>query len=131
MMTIGPSRRPVSDECRRAAWALRQIHMMFNKELRRDIPAQYITSFLLVVEEEGLSVNEYAERAGVSKSVMSRHLLDIGDRTRHMEPGFGLITSRPKQEDYRTHEVLLTAKGRAMAERICEFWRHSQEKGGK
>jgi hypothetical protein len=94
-------------------WALRQVHEMFNKELRRDIPAQYINSFALVAENEGLTVNEYAERSGVSKSVMSRHLLDIGDRFRDGKPGFGLVTSRPKIEDNRAHEVLLTERAGA------------------
>jgi hypothetical protein len=37
-------------------------------------------------------VVDYAKRAGVSVSVMSRHLLDIGERNRHMEEGFRLVT---------------------------------------
>ena len=46
------------------------------------MPVQYITSFLLVATDEGLTVTDYAKKAGVSKSVMSRHLLDIGGRSR-------------------------------------------------
>jgi hypothetical protein len=42
---------------------------MFCKEAgRHDMPLQYVTTFLLVVTDEGKSVNDYAERAGVSKS---------------------------------------------------------------
>jgi hypothetical protein len=51
------------------------------------MPAQYIQTFLLVAMEQGLSVRDYAERSDVSASVMSRHLLDIGERNRHMQPG--------------------------------------------
>ena len=46
-------------------------------------PAAYLTTFILVAREPGLSVEEYAARArALSTSTMSRHLLDIGDRNR-------------------------------------------------
>jgi DNA-binding MarR family transcriptional regulator len=78
------------------------------------MPIQYVTSFLLVATDEGRTVTEYATKAGVSKSVMSRHLLDIGDRSRHMEAGLGLVTFRPRPENLREHEYMLTNKGRAL-----------------
>ena len=82
------------------------------------MPLQYLTSFLLVAMEEGLSVSDYAKKAGVSNSVMSRHLLDIGDRSRHGEPGFGLVTFSPRMENLREHEYRLTAKGKMLWEEI-------------
>jgi hypothetical protein len=94
-------------------------------EGRHMMPLQYLVTFLLVAQEEGLSVQDYASRARVAKSVMSRHLLDIGDRTRTGEEGLGLVTSRPKFHNMREHEVLLTARGRALAERIDLIWRMS------
>lgn len=84
------------------------------RNIRQTMPLQYVTAFLLVAMEEGLSVSEYARRAGVSNSVMSRHLLDIGDRSRHMEEGFGLVTYRARPENLREHEYMLTNKGRAL-----------------
>ena len=36
----------------------------------------------MVAEDEGLSVQEYARRAHMSMSTMSRKLLDIGERPR-------------------------------------------------
>jgi DNA-binding MarR family transcriptional regulator len=85
------------------------------------MPLQYLTSFLLVAMEEGLSVSEYAKRAGVSNSVMSRHLLDIGDRSRHGEEGFGLVTFRPRIENLREHEYTLTQKGRMLWREIVRI----------
>jgi DNA-binding MarR family transcriptional regulator len=82
------------------------------------MPLQYVTTFLLVALNEGRGVTEYAEMAGVSQSVMSRHLLDIGERDRYMEKGFGLITYRPNPFELRKHEVFLTDKGRALAHEI-------------
>jgi hypothetical protein len=60
-------------------------------DLKATMPLQYVKAFLAVALEEGLGVGEYAQRAHVANSVMSRHLLDIGDRNRHMEEGFGLV----------------------------------------
>jgi DNA-binding MarR family transcriptional regulator len=86
------------------------------------MPLQYVTAFLLVCHEEGMGVGDYAERAGVSVSVMSRHLLDIGDRNRHMEEGFGLVTYRANPMELRKHEYMLTDKGRALAHKILRQW---------
>lgn len=86
--------------------------------IRPTMPLQYVVTFLLVAMEEGLSVNEYAKRAGVSMSVMSRHLLDIGERNRHMEKGFGLITQRQSPLELRRNEYYLTTKGKALLHQI-------------
>src|SRR5579872_2063557 len=86
--------------------------------LRGTMPAQYIKAFLLVAEEQGLGVGDYAKRAGVSVSVMSRHLLDIGERDRNMEDGLGLVTYRSNPMELRKHEYYLTDKGRALVHRI-------------
>ena len=88
------------------------------RSIRSTMPLQYVMAFLLVAMEEGLSVSEYAQRAGVSLSVMSRHLLDIGERNRHMEEGFGLITARQSPLELRKSEIFLTPKGKAMLHKI-------------
>jgi DNA-binding MarR family transcriptional regulator len=61
---------------------------------------------------------------------MSRHLLDIGPRMRNQSAGFSLVETRPNMQELRRHEVFLTPKGRALAERILRFWRHGSHKGG-
>jgi DNA-binding MarR family transcriptional regulator len=89
------------------------------RALRQTMPLQYIVSFLLVALDEGRSVNEYAERAGVGTSVMSRHLLDIGERNRNKEEGFGLVTQRADPMELRKHQMMLTPKGRVVAHQIA------------
>lgn len=88
------------------------------RAIRPTMPLQYVVAFLLVAMDEGLGVSEYAERAGVSMSVMSRHLLDIGERNRHMEEGFGLVTARQNPMELRKNEVFLTSKGKAVLRQI-------------
>jgi DNA-binding MarR family transcriptional regulator len=64
-----------------------------------------------------LSVSDYAKVSGISNSVMSRHILDIGDRDRHKKPGFGLVTKRQDPMELRVQRVFLTDKGRIIARR--------------
>jgi DNA-binding MarR family transcriptional regulator len=88
------------------------------RSLRSTMPLQYVIAYLLVALEEGEGTTEYARRAGVSQSVMSRHLLDIGDRNRHMEEGFGLVTQRQDPLNLSKHQNMLTNKGKAIAHQI-------------
>lgn len=107
------SYKKISEDDRDAVKRLLNCLEVF-KKLRGTMPLQYVIAFLLVAEEEGLGVVDYAQRADVSVSVMSRHLLDIGDRNRHMEEGFGLITFRSNPMELRKHEYFLTDKGRQL-----------------
>lgn len=88
------------------------------RDLRGTMPLQYVVAFLLVALEEGEGTSEYARKAGVSQSVMSRHLLDIGDRNRHMEEGFKLVTQRQDPLNLSKHQNMLTDKGRGIAHKI-------------
>jgi DNA-binding MarR family transcriptional regulator len=87
-------------------------------ELRGTMPLQYVRAFLLVAREEGLGVGEYAVRAGVSQSVMTRHLSDLGDSNRYHKPGFGLVATRPDPLNRRKHQAMLTGRGKALAHRL-------------
>ena len=109
MSTAQTTRKTYNEEdicCRALLAAIRA----FMRE-RGDMPAQYIQTFLLVATEPGLGVSEYALRAGVSKSVMSRHILDLGVRHRSGEPGLGLLYTKQNPMNLRAHEVFLTDKG--------------------
>jgi hypothetical protein len=88
------------------------------RAIRGTMPLQYVIAFLQVCLEEGEGTLEYARRTGVSPSVMSRHLLDIGDRNRHMKEGFGLVTQRQDPLNLSRHQQMLTPRGRAIAHQI-------------
>ena len=89
------------------------------RAVRATIPLQHAYTFLLVAQEEGLGVQEYAERAGVAQSVMTRHLLDIGQQTRNRELGLGLVMQRPDPLDLRKHQTFLTNDGKALCHRVA------------
>jgi DNA-binding MarR family transcriptional regulator len=85
-----------------------------NKRGLKSPPVTLIEAFLAVCIEEGLSVQEYAKRAKIPVTTMSRHLLDLGDRNRKMKPGLGLVTSRTNPLNRRQREYMLTERGRSL-----------------
>jgi DNA-binding MarR family transcriptional regulator len=82
------------------------------------IPSQLIRAFCLVAMHEGESVRELKDKAGVSQSVMTRHLSDLGDRNRHKKEGFELVEQKVDLMDRRIHRAYLTPKGKALAARL-------------
>lgn len=90
------------------------------QKLRDTMPLQYVTTFILVATEENLNVTEYAKRAGISQSLMTRHLADLGEVNRYHEEGFGLVEAYDDVMDRRNRLVRLTAKGRHVVWAMCE-----------
>lgn len=66
--------------------------------VQHGMPISYLIAFLLVAQEEGLGVNEYARRAGIRPFQMSRIMSKIGSmghlNYRNM-PAYGWIKSEP------------------------------------
>jgi DNA-binding MarR family transcriptional regulator len=106
-------RQSVSAVDKKTLEAFRNGHKPFVL-IRHTLPMQYVLAFLDIALDEGLGVTEYAKKARVSQSVMSRHLLDLGDKARDGGPGYGLVTSRQDPLNLRRHQVMLTDKRRAM-----------------
>ena len=88
------------------------------RQIRTTMPLQYLYTFCLVCTEEGLGVTEYAQKAEVPVTVMTRHLLDIGDRNRNKEAGFGLITQERDLHDLRRHHARVTPTGKTTLGKI-------------
>lgn len=82
--------------------------------IRVTVTARSIHVFLLVAEKEGLSVSEYAKRADMPITTMSRTLLDMSERDSRFAEGDGLIESRDNPENRREKIYNLTVKGRAL-----------------
>ena len=114
-----------TDSPRRSAEQLAVIKMMlagldpFFRE-RPTIPARCVQAFFLVAEKEGLSVAEYAKRAGISPTTMSRNLIDMGERDRNHEEGPGLVESHENIMNRRESLYRMTTKGRALLASITK-----------
>jgi hypothetical protein len=121
----------VSPDDKTACGHARQLIQLFMSEAKRNIlPLVYIDTFLMVACNEGKQVKDYAEMTHVSKSVMSRQLLDIGPSTSPTrEPGLGWVMSRANPNEPGKHEIFLTAKGLSLAARVrqlLDLWRSTQ-----
>jgi DNA-binding MarR family transcriptional regulator len=112
-----PLLKPTNDDEKKEIKRLIGVIDIF-RTLRQTMPLQYVMTLLMVAYDEGRSVIEYAHKAGVPPSVMSRHLLDIGARNRHFEEGFGLVDFRPDPMNLRKHNYYLTDKGRAVVQQV-------------
>jgi DNA-binding MarR family transcriptional regulator len=88
------------------------------REARSTMPLQHAYAFLVVAMDEGKGVKEYAETTGIAQTSMTRHLLDLGPKTRNNEPGLGLLMQRQDPLDMRKHQTFLTSEGRALAHKL-------------
>jgi DNA-binding MarR family transcriptional regulator len=88
------------------------------RDAHSTIPIQYIYAYFLVVLNEGKGVTEYAEAAQVTPAIMTRHLLDIGERSRDREEGLGLIEQHRDAWDLRKRRAFLTPKGKAIFHKV-------------
>jgi DNA-binding MarR family transcriptional regulator len=77
---------------------------------------QNFMTFLQVASDEGKAVTEYANEAGLYKTVITRHLQDLGDRDRHGDDGLGYLQQTRDRKDMRINRAFLTHKGRAFLE---------------
>jgi DNA-binding MarR family transcriptional regulator len=110
--------KPTLSEEERAA--LRALYLALKpfRDINPSMPLSYITAYLLVGMEEGKGVAEYAAKVDISPTVMTRNLLDIGDRNRQREEGYGLITQERDLFDLRKHNAKVTPKGKAIAHHV-------------
>ena len=116
----------LSDDVRQAAKALRLALEPFIA-LNPNIPASYIVSFLTVAEKEGRPVGEYANEVGLFKAVMTRHLLDLGERDRHGGEGMNVISQTRDRQDLRINRTFINEKGAALLSKVRRAWEVSRK----
>lgn len=128
------AREELSDDTKARLSVLMVIADIFSREHSHTMTVQVYRTFLAVAMNQGRSIMDYAEELGVSKSVMSRHILDLSVKRRNNEQGFGLLYTRPRPEELRRHEVFLTPTGRALARRIdraLQFMQQPHKRDGE
>lgn len=76
-------------------------------------------AILAVAEEEGLAVQEYAERLGWPLTTVSRQLLDVSDTPRAgKDTTLGLLHRRQDPNNLRTFRYTLSPLGKALLFRL-------------
>jgi DNA-binding MarR family transcriptional regulator len=95
------------------------------------MPMQQAYAFLLVAMEEGRSVQEYAQRAGVTQPVMTRILLALGRHRQKGVAGYGLVQQATDTQDLRKRQTFLTAKGETLMREIVRLIRSDDQRALK
>jgi hypothetical protein len=102
------------------------------KGVRHTMPLQYVMSYLQVVMDEGGSIQDYAAKEGISQSVMSRHILDLGLRNRYGDgEGFHLVQTGINPVEPRNREVSLTQRGKGLYNAIKQSIAPFKRRWGK
>lgn len=84
------------------------------------IPLSYVITALTVALDENEGVAEYAKACNMSATVMTRHLLDLGERNRLKEPGLGWIQQERDLLDLRKHRARFTSIGAALLRDVIQ-----------
>jgi DNA-binding MarR family transcriptional regulator len=96
---------------RNAIGALLSVH--------RTMTMQLAVTYLHVALYEGLTVSALAARCGVSNTMMSRHLRDLGNQNRHKKTGLELVAITQRvYGDRRERRVILTQRGAKVARQM-------------
>jgi DNA-binding MarR family transcriptional regulator len=90
--------------------------LKYNKTMPLQAAASFLYAAIHEDKEEGAVT--LAKRRGISPTVMSRYMLDMGERGRDMQPGLGLVSTQPDLANLRAHPVKITPKGNALLDRL-------------
>jgi DNA-binding MarR family transcriptional regulator len=90
------------------------------KALDARVSVNEVIAFLYAAENEGLTVQDMADIAGMTQSTASRSLRALGrsDSPWSQAPALGLLEAYLNPSDGRSHVIHLTAAGRDLRERL-------------
>jgi DNA-binding MarR family transcriptional regulator len=88
--------------------------------LEPGVTLSQIIAFLHVAEGEGQTVGDIAKATGFTQSTASRSLRANGPPESEwaLQPALGLLEACLADWDARSHQLFLTPRGRALAERL-------------
>lgn len=104
-----------------AARRVDRLLSQFRSSIDPNIPAQMLQTFMAVAMNEGKSLTQIAELVSANISTVSRHLLELGERNRRMEPGYNLVERRTDPMNLRQNAYSLSAKGKLLLSHILKI----------
>lgn len=88
------------------------------KDLDVDMPIAQALSLLLIANNEGLSLKELAQKAGVGMASASRYVSSFGKPSKDGAKGFGFVVAVEDPQERRKKIITLTPKGRAFVNKL-------------
>lgn len=92
------------------------------------LPVSYLQAFLAVARAPGLSTSQYAEMCGTTQPVMSRMLLEMGDKSRMRDEGLQLVDYDRDRGDLRKTRYFLTDKGKELFKRFTALYKRYERR---
>ena len=105
----------------RAARKADRLLSQFRTSIDPNIPAQMLQTFMTVALNEGKSLTQIAELVSSNISTTSRHLLELGERNRRMEPGYNLVERKTDPMNLRQNAYTLTVKGKLLLANVIKI----------
>lgn len=90
------------------------------RDINPNMSVSQIMAFLNVSINEGASLKELADNMGIKIPTLSRILIDIGFRNRHMEPGLNLVESRQDPMELRKNQYTLSKRGHYLIDKLTK-----------
>lgn len=92
------------------------------RELDPDASFAVAQVLLLVASagDEGVSLTDIADKAGLGLSTVSRHVAHLGKINRHHQEGLNLIQTHEDPMERRRRLATLTGKGRAFMNQLLK-----------
>ena len=94
---------------------------IIRSSIDENIPLTVVHTLLTVIEHPGEGVISLAQRVGVNKSTMSRHLLDLSVSLRNGAPGYGVLSRNHDPVDLRAIRYDLTPKGELIVNQLKDI----------
>ena len=88
------------------------------REIDSDMPMAQAHCLLLIAQNEGLSLKELADRAGVGMASASRYVSNFSKPVAQGRKGLGLVIATEDPMERRKKIIELTPKGRAFIETL-------------
>ena len=88
-----------------------RITEVLRDRIGHNISLAVVHTFLLAVQHPDEGVVDLTKRLKTNKATVSRHLLDLSEKLRTGEPGYGVLKRMPDQPDLREVRYSVTPKG--------------------
>lgn len=88
------------------------------RDLDADMPIAQALSLLLIAKNEGMSLKDVAQQAGVGMASASRYVAAFGRPVKEGAKGHGLVAAVEDPEERRKKIITLTPKGRTFVNKL-------------
>jgi DNA-binding MarR family transcriptional regulator len=84
------------------------------------VPVAMVQTLIAVAMNEGNTLSDYANQTQANVSTISRHMHELGSRSRTGGEGHGLVDQTTDPDNLKKRRYTLTARGRVLVGQIID-----------